>query len=93
MLKPDNLPPEVIEEITELKFRNYQLAQEIAQLKRMIFGSKSERFIASNNPAQLSLGINLEENSITPVIQKTVVIIKIIFFIIYFLSVIIFHFI
>jgi transposase len=73
VLKPDNLPPEVIEEITELKFRNYQLAQEIAQLKRMIFGSKSERFIASNNPAQLSLGINLEENSITPVIQKTVV--------------------
>lgn len=31
------------------------LKAELAQLKRMIFGSKSERFVGNENPAQLSL--------------------------------------
>ena len=36
------------------------LKQELAQLKRMIFGSKSERF-TGNDPDQLSLGLNIEK--------------------------------
>ena len=36
------------------------LKQELAQLKRMIFGSKSERFIA-DNPGQLTLGLDIEQ--------------------------------
>jgi transposase len=36
------------------------LKQELAQLKRMIFGSKSERFIG-NDPNQLSLGLDKEQ--------------------------------
>ncbi|MFH1322080.1 MAG: transposase [Bacteroidota bacterium] len=36
------------------------LKQKLAQLKRMIFGSKSERYIA-NYPGQLSLGLDVEE--------------------------------
>ena len=37
------------------------LQQELAQLKKMIFGSKHERFIPSeNNPSQLALGIEAE---------------------------------
>ena len=35
------------------------LKQELAQLKRMIFGSKSERHIGSD-PGQLSLGLDTE---------------------------------
>jgi len=40
------------------------LEQELAQLKRMIFGSKSERFI-SNDTDQLSLGLDIEEQEPT----------------------------
>ena len=36
------------------------LKQELAQLKRMIFGSKSERFIP-DDPGQLSLGLDVEQ--------------------------------
>jgi len=37
------------------------LQQELSQLKKMIFGSKHERFIPSeNNPSQLALGIEAE---------------------------------
>jgi len=36
------------------------LKQELAQLKRMIFGSKSERFIA-DNPGQLTLDLDVEQ--------------------------------
>jgi transposase len=44
------------------------LKQELAQLKRMIFGSKSERHIG-NDPSQLSLGLNVE--AITPPEKET----------------------
>ena len=38
-----------------LQQNHLQLAEELAQLKRMIFGSKSERFIPSVHPSQSSL--------------------------------------
>ncbi len=40
------------------------LKQELAQLKRMIFGSKSERFIP-DDPGQLSLGLDIEQREDT----------------------------
>lgn len=58
--------------LVEKDFRIFKLEQELAQLKRMIFGSKSERFIATNNPAQLVLEINVEE-ALGAVEEKTVV--------------------
>jgi hypothetical protein len=44
------------------------LKQELVQLKRMIFGSKSERHIG-NDPSQLSLGLNVE--AVTPPEKET----------------------
>jgi len=43
----------------ELVGENMYLKQELAQLKRMIFGSKSERHLGSD-PGQLSLGLGTE---------------------------------
>jgi transposase len=43
----------------ELRAENLYLKQELAQLKRMIFGSKSERHIG-NYPGQLNLGLDAE---------------------------------
>ncbi|MGC9344981.1 MAG: IS66 family transposase [Bacteroidales bacterium] len=51
----------------ERKENNIEIAylkQELAQLKRMIFGSKSERFIAAD-PDQLSLGLDIEQKEET----------------------------
>lgn len=45
----------------ELIFEVSTLRQELAQLKRMIFGSKSERFVPSLPDEQLSLGLIAEE--------------------------------
>jgi hypothetical protein len=42
-----------------LRAENLYLKQELAQLKRMIFGSKSERHIGSD-PGQLNLGLDTE---------------------------------
>ena len=40
------------------------LQQEVLQLKKMIFGSKQERFIpAQNNPAQLTLDMQVESTA------------------------------
>ncbi len=59
--------------LLEKDFRIFKLEHELADLKRMIFGSKSERFVASVNPSQLSLEIPVEENIITPADEKTIV--------------------
>ncbi len=46
---------------------------EIAQLKRMIFGTKSERFVSDENSSQLLLGLNLTEPMVeTPVKTETI---------------------
>lgn len=43
-----------------LKSENLYLHQELKKLKRMIFGSKSERFESSQHPLQLTLEMNTE---------------------------------
>jgi transposase len=45
---------------------------EIAQLKRMIFGAKSERFISGEDSSQLLLGLNLTEPMAEPVKTETI---------------------
>jgi transposase len=50
---------ELVLQNRELRAKNLYLEQELAQLKRMIFGSKSERHIGSD-PSQLNLGLDVE---------------------------------
>jgi hypothetical protein len=57
-----NLPQEkLIELIEEKDLRLTQIEFELAQLNRMIFGAKSERFVPAAHPSQLNL---LEEPAI-----------------------------
>jgi len=51
------------QENNNLKSENLYLRQELEKLKRMIFGSKSERFESSEHPSQLTLAINAEVNA------------------------------
>ncbi|MDQ3049142.1 MAG: IS66 family transposase, partial [Bacteroidota bacterium] len=51
----ENLPVEAQKIIAEKDFRINKLEEEIAQIKRMIFGTKSERFIPAVHPSQSSL--------------------------------------
>ena len=44
----------------ELTFDYQKLHHELDQLKRLVFGSKQERFITSISPDQLALGLNVE---------------------------------
>ena len=50
---------ELSEKVTNLTAELLYYKQELAQLKRMIFGSKSERHIGSD-PSQLNLGLDVE---------------------------------
>lgn len=43
----------------ELKISQIQLYEELAQMKRMIFGSRSERFVPSVSPQQTSLDLDV----------------------------------
>ncbi len=51
-----------LKQYQELQAENLYLKQELAQLKRMIFGSKSERFI-QQAPGQLSLDLGVEQQA------------------------------
>jgi transposase len=52
---------QLAEENTRLLFENNCLKQELAQLKRLIFGQKRERFIGGDNNFQLSMDFGLEQ--------------------------------
>ena len=55
----------------EQKAINVALRHELDQLKKMIFGSRHERFVSSgNNPAQLTLDIAVEEVAACSVIAE-----------------------
>ncbi len=57
LLQKENI--ELSESVSSLTAELFYYKQELAQLKRMIFGSKSERHIV-NDPGQLSLGLDVE---------------------------------
>jgi transposase len=57
-LKKDN------EKLTEIAGKYYLLEAELAKLKRMIFGSKSERFVPANEAQQQLLFTELPESEI-----------------------------
>lgn len=56
----------------ELVVTVVKLRHELDQLKRLVFGSKHERFIPSSPPEQLALGLAVEQINPTQAISKTV---------------------
>jgi transposase len=58
--------------IAEKDVQIAQLKFELAQLKRMIFGTKRERFIPQSPPEQLSLAFDSEEEAAVPTLKETV---------------------
>jgi len=58
----DNNQVVSLQQYKELQAENLYLKQELAQLKRMIFGSKSERFIPADT-GQLSLEMDIPEQT------------------------------
>jgi len=65
----ENLKKENEDQQLKITYLEYQLAQ----LKRMIYGAKSERFVPANNPEQLSLAFeeNEEESQEEPEAETT----------------------
>ena len=47
-------------QIEQLNYQVASLTRQLDQLKKMIYGSRHERFVAAQNPAQLSLDIQAE---------------------------------
>jgi transposase len=47
--------------LADLNFKNTLFKEELAELKRLIYGSKSERFAPAASPEQLTLGLAAEE--------------------------------
>jgi len=56
-----------IEEHQQLQQDYLLLKHQLEQLKRMIFGTKSERFVPDSLPGQLSLGLDIEQADQAPV--------------------------
>lgn len=54
----------------ELEQRKQELEFQLAQLKRMLFGSKRERFVPMQHPSQLTLDFELETPKIEAEIEK-----------------------
>jgi transposase len=70
---------ELIAEIVSLKSANesleisqLQLQAELTQIKRMIYGTKSERFIAAVSPEQTALNFGIESSVAAPVQTQTI---------------------
>lgn len=60
------------EQIVLLNYNLAAVSLELDKLKKIIFGSKHERFVAAENPAQLSLNIQAEAIAERVVTTKTV---------------------
>jgi transposase len=56
----------------ELLFEYHRVSEELAQLKRLIFGQKRERFVPLANEQQLAIGLNEEAPAAAPVATATI---------------------
>jgi transposase len=54
------------EEISQRDLQILKLSHELAQLKKLVFGSKSERFQLLNNDQQLALALDLQQQELPP---------------------------
>jgi len=55
-----NVTKELNTIISELNFKNAKLEHELDQIKRLVFGSRKERFVSDTPKEQLSLGFDVE---------------------------------
>lgn len=56
----------------ELLLEYHRVSEELAQLKRLIFGQKRERFVPLANAQQLAIGLNEEAPAAAPVATATI---------------------
>jgi transposase len=57
---------------SKLEQENSYLKFQIEQFKRALYGSKKERFIASENPEQLSIPFDVDEQKVTAAVEAVV---------------------
>ena len=55
---------ELVTQNQQLHFSVAQLRAELNQIKRLIYGSKSERFVPSNSSSQISLELEVESPTV-----------------------------
>ncbi|MDP4188008.1 MAG: IS66 family transposase [Bacteroidota bacterium] len=58
--------------VNELTLDNLYLKHELEKLKRMIFGSKSERYTGGENPAQLALDLDMGPQPMKETIRENI---------------------
>ncbi len=62
----------IIAEYHKQEFQIQKLQHELAQLKRMIYGSRSERFSAATDPQQITLDLGIESEAPKPPVTETI---------------------
>lgn len=69
----ENLAKEqLIAELIKADFSILQFKAELAQLKKLIYGSKSERFVPATNPEQLVLDLDIPSDKIEIITTKSI---------------------
>ena len=63
---------ELLELLSKANQENSYLKFQIEQFKRAMYGSKKERFIASENPEQLSIPFEVDEKKVTEAVETVV---------------------
>ena len=59
-------------DLSEYQFRVLKYEHELAQLKRMLFGSRSERFVPTADPQQTALPLDIETTAAKSTATKTI---------------------
>ena len=64
---------QLIEQIINLNSTVTILKTELDQLKRLIYGSRSERFVSEVNPEQTTLALNISTIEVKPAEKQTII--------------------